>query len=165
MKITLASKTCRINRSLVTHALWTNSNNLRRNSNNLRRRLLQFRRTPLILYLMIRTVNIHGPYGRWTSLLTNLCECHFVTLGLCRPYPIKSDTSVCHLWMILESQPVDDSSSICSNACLTNTHLKAARCHGLNPHSSRRVNKWKLLTMAQWHEYLNLKNEIQKTRL
>ena len=64
---------------------------------------------------------------------------------------------MCHLWLILESQPVDDSSSICSNACLTSTHLESTCTDGFNPQSSRRVNSCKLLTMAQCYMNLNLK--------
>ena len=64
---------------------------------------------------------------------------------------------MCHFCLILESQPVDDSSSICSNACLTCTHLESTCTDGFNPQSSRRVNTCKLLTMAQCYMNLNLK--------
>ena len=96
--------------------------------------------------------------GRWISFFINLLERHFVALGLCCPNSINSNSSLYYLWMGLECQPVDDSSSICPSACLTCTNLEPMCCHWLNPHSGRRMNMWKLLTMAQWHVNMDLRN-------
>ena len=99
-------------------------------------------------------------FRRWTSVFffTYVLERHFVALGLCCPHSINSNTSLYYLWMGLKCQPIDDSSPICSKACLTCTHLEPTCCHWLNPHSGWRMNTWKLLAMAHWHVNLDLRN-------
>ena len=65
------------------------------------------------------------------------------------------------LWLILESQPVDNSCSIGSNARLTCTHLKSTCTDGFYPHSWRRMNTWKMIAMAQGNVHLNLLLQVK----
>ena len=85
-----------------------------------------------------------------------LWEGNFVTLSFGCPYSSKRNTTTRHLWMILESQPVDDSCTIWSNTWLTSTHFKVMRSNRLNPHSWRWMDAWERLTMADRHVNVNL---------
>ena len=92
----------------------------------------------------------------WFCFSSNLWEGNFVTLSFRCPYSTKRNTTTRHLWMILESQPVDDSCTIWSNTWLTCTHIKVTCSDGLNPHSRGWMDTWKLLTMAHRHIDVNL---------
>ena len=98
----------------------------------------------------------HHKHPLLNSLLSNLWECNFVTFAFCCPHSLKSHTAMHHFWMILIGQPVDNSSFIWSSPCFTRTDLKSTCTYWLNPHTRRRVNTWKLFTVAYWHVHLNL---------
>ena len=92
----------------------------------------------------------------WFCFSSNLWEGNFVTLSFRCPYSTKRNTTTRHLWMILESQPVDDSCTIWSNTWLTCTHIKVTCSDRLNPDSWRWMDTWKRLAMAHRHINVNL---------
>ena len=92
---------------------------------------------------------------------TNLFKRHFVALGFCCPHSTKHYAARCNLWLILESHPIYDPSSIWSITCLTCAHLKSTCTDRMNPQCSRWANAWKIPSMTQRYVYTNLKRKFQ----
>ena len=95
-------------------------------------------------------------YVLLSDLTSNLREGHRFTFGFCCPNADKVNASMNHLRMILQRQPVDDSTSIYTDCCFTYTRFKSHCTDRFNPRSSRRVGTWTFLCMAQRHVDLNL---------
>ena len=88
--------------------------------------------------------------------MSNLREGHRFTFGFCCPNAVKVNTSMNHLGMILQRQPVDNSTTISADSCFAYARLKSNFTDRFNPHSSRRVDTRTFLCMAQRHVNLNL---------